>query len=109
VDWWIGGLVDRWIGGSVNRWIGGLVDWWIGYPLLLEQRERKEGWMRSSRGGLIGGLVNRIFLNIHFHSINNPAQTALALVYFKTKNQLINCNRVYSAIILSLQKEVFIA
>ncbi len=36
-------MVNRWIGKSVNRWIGS--------PLLLEQRERKEGWMRSRRGG----------------------------------------------------------
>ena len=55
------------------------------------------------------------FLNIHFHfhspshSLKDPAQTALALIHFKTKNQLVNCNRAYPAIIFSLQKEVFIA
>ncbi len=36
--------------------------------------------------------------------MKEPAQTALVLVHFKTKNQLINCNRAYSAIIISLQK-----
>jgi hypothetical protein len=80
-----------------EEWIGGLVDWWIGYPLLLEQCERKEGWMRSSRGGQFGN--NKILKWVYNKHIKRAIHFLdlfrLSVPSFVLRTKAFHCYPVY--------------